>query len=86
MCICIMILMIEEKATAALRIKVPQQYTKTAFCQETSQINGCRGLAYATFDIIYGNLFQKLKLITKVDPQYLLQEFFSTFAGSPVAT
>ena len=70
MCICIMILTIEEKATPPLRIKVPQQNTKTAFCQETSQVNGCGGLAYTAFDIIYGNLFQKLKLITKVGQQY----------------
>ena len=70
MCICIMILPVEEEATASLRIKVPQQYTKTAFCQETSQVNGCSGLAYTTFDIIYGNLFQELKLITKVGRQY----------------
>jgi hypothetical protein len=65
-----MILPVEEKATASLRIKVPQQYTKTAFCQETSQVNGCSGLAYTTFDIIYGNLFQELKLITKVGLQH----------------
>ena len=65
MCIRIMVLTIEEKATAALRIKVPQQYTKTAFCQETGEVDGCSGLTNATFDIIYGDLFQNLKLITK---------------------
>ena len=85
MCICIMILTIEKKATASLRIKVPQQYTQTAFCQETSQVDGCSGLAYATFDIINSNLFQSLKLLTKVRLQYQLQKFFSSSAGSPVA-
>ena len=68
--ICIVILTIEEKAAASLRIKVPQQYTKTAFCQETSQVNGCSGFADTALDIIYSNLFQNLKLLTKVDLQH----------------
>src|SRR6185503_17814144 len=85
MCVDVMILAVEEEAAASLRIKVPQQYAETAFCQETSQVNGCSGLAYATFDIIYGELFQKLKLVSKVGLLYRLQEFLSTFAGSPVA-
>ena len=70
MCICIMILTIEEKATAPLWIKIPQQHTKTGFCQETSQVNGGGGLSHAALDIIYGNLFQKLKLLSKVGVQY----------------
>ena len=85
MCVDVMILAVEEEAAASLRIKVPQQYAETAFCQETSQVNGRSGLAYATFDIIYGDLFQKLKLVSKVGLLYRLQEFLSTFAGSPVA-
>ena len=85
MCVDVMILAVEEKAAASLRIKVPQQHAQTAFCQETGQVNGCGGFAYATFDIIYGDLFQKLKLVSKVGLSYRLQEILSTIAGSPVA-
>jgi hypothetical protein len=65
MCIGIMILTIEEKTAASLRIKVPKQNTKTAFSEEAGEVDGCSGLTDATFDIIYGDLFQELKLITK---------------------
>jgi hypothetical protein len=65
MCIIIMVLPAEEEAAAALRIKVPKQYTQTALGQEAGQVDGCCGFSNATFDIVYGNLFQKLNLITK---------------------
>jgi hypothetical protein len=35
----IMILAVEEKATASLWIEVPEQYTKTTFGQEAGQVD-----------------------------------------------
>jgi hypothetical protein len=64
MCVDIMILMIEEKATAALRVKIPEQNAETILSEEASQVYGCGGLTNATFDVIYGNLFQASKLIS----------------------
>ena len=61
----IMILPVKEKTAATLRIKVPKQNTKSTFGQETGQVNRCGGFANATLDIIYGDLFQKLKLSTR---------------------
>jgi len=84
MCVDVMILAVEEEAAASLRIKVPQQYAQTTFCQETGEVYGSSGLANATFDVIYGDLFQNLKLVSKVGLHYRLQEILSTFAGSPV--
>jgi hypothetical protein len=57
----ILVLPVKEEATATLRIKVPKQYTKTALGQEASQVNGRGSFANASFNIIYGDLFQKLK-------------------------
>jgi hypothetical protein len=66
MCIGIVILPVEKETAASLRIQVPEQNAKAAFSQETGQVNGSGGLSYATLDIIYSDLFQKLKLVTKL--------------------
>lgn len=39
MCIIVTILPVEEETAAALRIKVPKQYTKTALSQETGEVD-----------------------------------------------
>ena len=66
MSIIITILPVEEETAATLRIQVPEQNTKTAFCQETGKVDWSCGFSNATFNIIYGNLFQKLNLMTKL--------------------
>ena len=66
MCVWIVILPVEKETATSLRIQVPKQNAKTAFSQETGQVDGSGGLSYATLDIIYGDLFQKLKLVTKL--------------------
>ncbi len=63
--ISITILPVKEETTATLRIKVPKQNAKTAFGQETGQVNGCSGFSNASLDIVYGNLFQNLNVIPK---------------------
>ena len=73
----IMILAIEKETAASLRIKVPKQHAKTAFSQETGQVYGCSGFANATFDIIYGDLFQNLKLSRGRVLKKQLQKIFS---------
>ena len=65
MCIIIMVLPVEEETAATLRIQVPKQYTKTTLGQEAGQVDGCGGFSYASLNVIYGNLFQKLNLITR---------------------
>jgi hypothetical protein len=69
MCIIILILSVEKITAASLRIKIPQQYTKTAFSKETGEINRSSGFSNAPFDIIYGDLFQDLKLVTNHQSQ-----------------
>jgi hypothetical protein len=64
-CIDIVILMIEEKTAAALRVEVPNQNTETVFGKEASEVNRCGGFSNASFNIIYGNFFQTVKLISK---------------------
>ena len=64
MCIIIMILPAEEETASTLRVKVPKQYTKPTLSQEAGQVDGCCGFSNASFNTIYGNLFQKLNLIT----------------------
>ena len=61
----ILILPVEEETAATLWVKVPKQNAQAAFGKETGKVNGCCGFTNATFDIIYGNLFQNLKLISK---------------------
>ena len=61
----IMILPVEEKAAASLRVEIPEQDTKTSLGQETGQVNRSCGFSNASLDIINGDLFQKLKLMTK---------------------
>ena len=56
----ILILTIEEETAATLRVKVPKQNAQPAFGKETSKVNGCCGFTNATFDVIYGDLFQKI--------------------------
>ncbi len=65
MCIIITILPVEEEATAALRIQVPKQYTKTTLSQEAGEVDRSCGFSDAPLDIVYSYLFQKLKLMTK---------------------
>jgi len=69
MCMIVVILTVEEKTAAALRVKVPKQYTKAAFGQVAGQVDRSSGFSDASLDIIYGDLFQKLKLITKLQLQ-----------------
>jgi hypothetical protein len=61
----IMILPVEEKAAAPLRVKIPEQDTETTLGQVTGQVNRSSGFSNASLDIINGDLFQKLKLMTK---------------------
>ena len=65
MCIVVVILAIKKEAAASLRVEVPEQYAKTALGQEACEIYGCGGFANASLDIINGDLFQRLKLVTK---------------------
>jgi len=65
MCMIIMILPVEEKTAAALRVKIPEQNAQTALGQVTGQVDRSSGFSNASLDIIYGDLFQKLKLMTK---------------------
>jgi hypothetical protein len=67
--IIVAILTVEEITAASLRVKIPKQNTKTALSEQAGQVNRSSGFANAPFDIIDGNLFQKLNLITK--PQLL---------------
>ena len=60
-----MILTIEKETAATLWIKVPEEDAESAFGQEAGQVYGCCGFSNASLDIVYGNLFQNLKLITK---------------------
>ena len=66
MCVIVMILAVEEITAASLGVQVPKHYTKTAFGQEASQVYGCSSFTNAPFDIINGDFFQKVKLITKL--------------------
>jgi hypothetical protein len=61
----IVILLVEEEAAPTLWIKVPKQHAQTTFSQEASQVYGCCGFSNASLDIVYSNLFQNLKLVTK---------------------
>ena len=63
--IIIMILPVEEETAAPLWIKVPKQDTQATFGQEAGQVYGCCGFSNASLDIVYGNLFQNLKLVPK---------------------
>ena len=65
MSVIIVILTIEEEAASTLWIKVPKEDAKTTFGQEAGQVYGCCGFSNASLDIVYGDLFQNLKLITK---------------------
>jgi len=60
MCIVIAILPAEEETAAALRIQIPEQHAHTSFCKKAGQVYGCGGFPNSTFDIINGNLFQKI--------------------------
>ena len=60
-----MILTIEKETAATLWIKVPEEDAESAFGQEAGQVYRCCGFSNASLDIVYGNLFQNLKLITK---------------------
>ena len=63
--IIILMLPVEKETAAALRVQVPKQHAKTATGKVASQVDGCSSFANTSFDIINGNLFQKLKLMTK---------------------
>ena len=65
MCVIIMILPVEEETAATLWIKVPKQHAQATFGQEAGQVYGCCGFSNASLDIVYSNLFQNLKLVTK---------------------
>jgi hypothetical protein len=64
--IIIMILAVEEVTAAALRVEVPEQDAETAPGEKAGQVDGSGGFANASLDVIDGNLFQELKLITKI--------------------
>jgi len=66
MCMIVMILPVEEKTAASLRVKIPEQNAETTLGQVTGQVNRSSGFSNASLDIIYGDLFQKLKLMTKL--------------------
>ena len=61
----IMVLTVEKIAAATLRVQVPKQYAKATPGQETGQVDRSSGFSDASLDIINGNLFQALKLMTK---------------------
>jgi hypothetical protein len=65
MSVVIVILPVKEVTAATLWVEVPEQYTKTDLSQVTGEVYGCGSFSYSPFDIIDGNFFQKLKLITK---------------------
>ena len=60
----ILVLLVEEEATTALWVHIPKQNAKAAFGQETGQVNRSGGFSDASLDVIYGYLFQNLKLFT----------------------
>jgi hypothetical protein len=66
MCVIIVILPVEKKAAAPLRVKIPEQDTETTLGQVTGQVDRSSGFSNASLDVIYGDLFQKLKLMTKL--------------------
>lgn len=66
MCIIVVVLAIEEITAASLRVQVPKHYTKTALSEEAGQVDGCSSFTNAPFDVINGDFFQKVKLITKL--------------------
>jgi hypothetical protein len=61
-----MILTIEEKAAATLRVKIPEEDTETAPGKKTGKVDGRSSLANTTLDIINSNFFQQLKLLTNL--------------------
>jgi hypothetical protein len=63
--IVIAILPTEEITTAALGIKVPEQYAQAPAGKKTGKVYGCSGFSNASFNVVYGDLFQNLKLLTK---------------------
>lgn len=66
MSVIIFILLVEEETASALRVHIPKQNTETTFSQETGQVNRSSGFSNASLDVIYSDLFQNLKLFTKV--------------------
>jgi len=63
--IVVMVLPVEEETAATLRIQVPKQYTQTTLGQEAGKVDGSSGLSNASFDIVYGNFFHEVNLMTK---------------------
>jgi hypothetical protein len=61
----ITILPTEEITTASLRIEVPKQDAQAPAGKKTSKVYGCSGFSNASFNVVYGDLFQNLKLLTK---------------------
>lgn len=66
MCIIVMILTVEKVTAASLWVKIPKQYTETTLGQETGKVDRSSGFSDTSFDIIDGNFFQKLNLMTKL--------------------
>jgi hypothetical protein len=64
-CIVVAILPTEEVTTASLWIEVPKQHTQAPAGKKTGKVYGCSGFSNASFDVVYGDLFQSLKLLTK---------------------
>jgi hypothetical protein len=64
MCMIVLILPVKEETAASLGVHIPKQNTKSAFGQETGQVNRSCGFSNASLYVIYGNLFQNLKLFT----------------------
>ena len=65
MSVIILVLLVEEKAAAALLVQIPEEDAVSAFCQIAGEIDGCSGFSYSSFYIIYGDCFQEPKLIHK---------------------
>ena len=67
--IVIMILAVEEEAASSLWVEVPQQNTEPVFCQQASQVYSSGSFANASFDVIDGDLFHVMNLVTKHESQ-----------------
>ena len=74
-CVIVMILAVEEITAAALGVEIPKQYTKATLGKKAGQVDRSSGFSNASFDVIDGNLFQKLNLITKAPIVQIILSF-----------
>lgn len=61
MCKIISVLSAEEETTPSLWIEVPKQYTQASLGKKAGKIYGCGGFPNASLDIVYGDLFQRIR-------------------------